>query len=167
MRVAAFRAYARRAMDGAFASGRRLARAVGARAKDLGLSIGRGVGVGGDESRFGGERGRAWWLEEGGLDRWVATTRERILAWLERSRFERFPRFERLIRRLLGTGRPTPPPVAPELPRPRGPAGPLGARPLSGPHPEDAAAVRARLFEAHTRERAGLRDRVESHKRKS
>jgi hypothetical protein len=147
MRVVAFRAFVRRAASGAV----RASRALATKMRDLGLDIGRGVGVGGDESRFGGGRSRVW-ME------WVEEARARVLTWLEHSTFERFPRLRRAMRRLLGAPPAPPKPSPPESARP---SGPLGAGPLGGPvDPAAQREVRDRQIEAHTRERAGLRDRM-------
>lgn len=148
VRVAAMRVFTR-AWDGA----RRVGKAVTRKMRDLGLDIGRGVGVGGDESSFGGERSSVWW------ETWWEDTRERARAWIfEHSSFQRFPLLERLLVKLLG--KPEPLPAAPPKPRPKV-TGPLGAQPPGGRSDFDAEVARAR-FEAHTQEQAGLRHQVES-----
>ncbi len=134
------------------------------RAKKVGHAIGRkvraatgaisaGVGVGDDESEFGGRRNRAWIqvLEE---------ARERLLQLFEKSYFERFPRLERLVRKFLGGSTKQ---LAPKVEAPKAkPTGPLGAH--NGVSPEQAARFKAQIqrgiMEAHTRENVSARERA-------
>lgn len=132
---------------------RRVSKAMGKRLRAATAAISAGVGVGDDESSFGGGRARVWFEEV--LD----DTRKKVLNLLEKSVFERFPRFERMVRRLLGTPKAPPPPT---LPPPR-PTGPLGAH-VPGRDPDAEryrAEIQRRMRDAHTREHAGLRDDME------
>lgn len=111
-----------------------------------GNEIGRGVGVGDDESEFGGKSGRVWF-------EWMEEARERLLALFEHSVFERVPGLQRFVRHWLG--RPAKALPA-KLPPPR-PTGPLGAH-TPNVDPRDEAYIRRRLMAAHVSESAGLRD---------
>ncbi len=124
--------------------------------------VSRGVGVGHDESRFGGESARVWFAaddesrlsgrrSQAWID-WLQEARARILAIFEHTVFERVPALRRFVRRLLGRApKPAPPPrVVPK------PTGPLGAQPLGG-NVRDQAYIRHRMLNAHLREHAGLR----------
>ena len=109
--------------------------------------VGRGVGVGDDESQFGGQGSRVWF-------EWMEEARERLLALFEHSVFERVPLLQRLVRRFLGgsTGK-----VAPPIAAPKRPTGPLGAHSPTV-NPADQAYIRRRMHDAHVSEAAGLRD---------
>lgn len=141
-------------MSNAWSGAARAGRALGKKVKDLGAGIGRGVGVGGDESSFGGERSRVW------LEEWLEETRERLIQWLDESSFQRFVPFRAAFRRLLGTPK-TPPSAPVVLNPPKRPVGPLGARPLGASTEESRRfreQIRGKMHEAHVRERAGLLD---------
>ncbi len=109
--------------------------------------VGRGVGVGDDESQFGGKSARVWF-------EWMEEARERLLALFEHSVFERVPGLRRFVRRLLGRSAS---PTALRVEAPKRPTGPLGAHTPSV-DPDDQAYIRRRMLDAHLSENAGLRD---------
>lgn len=147
------------AVNQSVGAARRVGKAVTKRMRAATGQVDAGVGVGDDESSFGGSRARVWFEEV------VDETRKKLLNILERSVFERFPKLEKLVRRVLGEPRRT---LAPELPPPRkGPTGPLGAHvPKASPEAERfKAQIQRRLHQAHTEEHAGLRDTMDRRRR--
>ncbi len=127
---------------------RRATRAISHRIRGDADGVARGVGVGDDESSFGGQRARVWFEE------WMEEARERLLALFEHSVFERVPGLQKWARRFLGrTSAPTAPPMLP----PKRPTGPLGAH-TPGGQDADRAYIRRRMLDAHMSEHAGLRD---------
>lgn len=156
VRVGAVRAWLRGAVNTGAERARKVGHALSRRIKDAGLAIGRGVGVGDDESSFGGGRS-AVWLEV------VEEYKQKLLAFLEKSSFERFPRFEKFMRRILGG------PAKPrELPQPNKRKGPVKLGAHTPPTNEEAARFRqqiqAGIMKANMQEHAGLRDGVERHR---
>ena len=130
---------------------------IGRKIREATGAIDAGVGVGDDESSFGGGRSRAW------IQEMIEETKKKLLTVFEKSFFERFPRFQKHMRRILGTTK------APELPKevekPKSPVK-LGAHtPATG---EQAAAFRRQIeyerMQAHTREHAGLREKMDRRK---
>jgi hypothetical protein len=132
---------------------RRVGRAMAKRVRAATGRIEAGVGVGEDESRFGGNRARVWFEEV------MEETRTRLLQILERSFFERFPRLERALRRFLGQPARK---EAPKLAPPKRPTGPLGAQtPLRSAEAERfRAQIQQGIMKAHTSERAGLHEEM-------
>ena len=139
------------AVNQSVGTARRVGRAMAKRVRAATGRIEAGVGVGEDESRFGGNRARVWFEEV------LEDTRTKLLQLLDKSIFERFPRLERALRRFLG--QPTQK-QAPALPAPKRPTGPLGAH--APPRDAEAERYRAQIQEgirrAHTEERAGLHE---------
>src|SRR5262245_49745350 len=120
-------------------------------------AIEAGVGVGDDESEFGGGRNRAW------IQEMVEDAKKRLLALLEKSFFERFPRFQKALRRLLGAPVQQVPKILPKGP-PRGVK--LGAHTFDSSQSEEIRRqIQQKITDAHTREHAGLRDHVERGKK--
>ena len=155
MRIGALRVWITHAVQQSTVAARRIGTMVARKIRAATGAVDAGVGVGDDESEFGGGRNRAWITEV------MEDARKKILALLEKSFFERFPRFQRAMRRLLGT----PKDLAPRmLPKPS--AGPvkLGAHtPVR--NNEYREQIQRGLMEAHQREHAGLRDRIEKGKK--
>lgn len=155
MRITAFRAWVHTAIQQGVGAARRAGMAISRRIRPSGNQVDAGVGVGDDESKFGGGRGSRAWLTE-----LLEDVARRIRALFENSRFERrFVRVEAFLRKLLGL-----PPVekiAPRLPPPRKP----GAGRSSAPPPvsaEQAARFRQQIqmgrVQANTARQAGLRE---------
>lgn len=136
-------------MHRSWGAARKATRALAERLRGESDGVGRGVGVGHDESAFGGRRARVWF-------EWMEEARERILALFEHSVFERVPGLQRLVRRLLGRA---PVKEAPRALAPKRPTGPLGAH-APPVDPQDAAYIRRRLHRTHVAEHAGLRDSI-------
>ncbi|MEO1336289.1 MAG: hypothetical protein AAFV29_11630 [Myxococcota bacterium] len=126
---------------------RKATRALSKRIRGYGRGVDRSVGVGDDESEFGGKSSQIWF-------EWVEEARERLLTLFEHSFFERVPALQKLVRRFLG--RPSAP-QAPRLPASIKPTGPLGAH-KPNYDPSDQAYIQSRLRQAHLSEHAGLRD---------
>ncbi len=147
MRVVALGVWLRAAVQNGMAATVRVGRTLAKKIRPQG-AIDAG-GVGDDETGFGGSRSRIW-LE------FVEGARAQLLQIFERSWFERFPRAQRWLRKVLGTSAPPPPPVS--RPRPKI-TGPLGAHQPTRDQQLEAH-VRERIQTAHTREAAGLRDNV-------
>lgn len=147
------------AVNQSVGAARRVGKAVTKRIRAASGQVDAGVGVGDDESSFGGSRARVWFEEV------FEETRKKIYVLLEKNVFERFPRLERLVRRVLGEPRRA---LAPELPPPKkGPTGPLGAHvPKASPEAERfRAQIQERMRQAHTEEHAGLRDTMDRRRR--
>lgn len=157
MRIGALRVWISQAVHQSAIRARRMGTVVARRIRAMTGMVDAGVGVGDDESEFGGGRNRAWITEM------VEDARMKILALLEKSFFERFPRFQKAVRRLLGTAAKNAP--APMLPRSG--AGPvkLGAHAPSVHRNEFREQIERGRLEAHQREHAGLRDRIEKGKK--
>lgn len=159
MRIVPLRVWFSNAMQQSAAYARRVGTMIGRKIRDAGGAIGRGVGVGDDESEFGGGRSRAWIQEV------VEDAKKKLLTLFEKSFFERFPRFQKHMRRLLGS----PEKPIPQLPAEKKPTAPvkLGAH---TPTSEEAAAFRRQIEQgmrdAHTREHAGLRDTMDRRRRR-
>lgn len=153
MRIQTFRAWFSQAVENGVGAAKRAGMAISRRIRPRGGSVDPGVGVGDDESSFGGGRGSRAWLEI--VDEYI----ERLKRWIfEKSSFEKHPRFEAFIRRLLGletTKR------APPLPKPRPRTEPV--RPASQPGPEEQARLRDQLqrgrIRAQTTDRLNLREK--------
>lgn len=162
MRVQAFRVWFNSALQQSVGAARRAGLAISRGIKRAAEKIELSVGVGEDESRFGQSGSRAWMevLDE---------ARARLLSLFEKSHFERFPRFERFVRRLLGRSAALKK-TAPSLPPPR-PQGPvvLGVHKprLSEEAERLQREVRLGVMRAHTGEHAGLRETVEARRRVS
>ncbi|MCK6552233.1 hypothetical protein L6R52_40760 [Myxococcota bacterium] len=157
MRVSSFRAWFSAALQQGVGAARRAGLAVTRSIRRATGQIEISAGVGDDESRFGQTGSRAW-LEL--LD----DAREKLIQLFEKSTFERFPRFERFVRRVLGRSARLEH-HAPSLPapKPKGPTGPLGAHtPKRTDDERLRAQVRVGMMQAHTGERAGIRDRIET-----
>ena len=157
MRIGAIRVWITQAVHQSAIAARRIGTVVARKIRSVTGAVDAGVGVGDDESEFGGGRNRAWITEM------VEDARMKILALLEKSFFERFPRFQKAMRRLLGT----PAREAPARTLPRPSAGPvkLGAHTPSGNRGEFKEQIERGMMEAHQREHAGLRDRIEKGKK--
>lgn len=158
MRVQPFRAWFTSALQQGVGAARRAGLAISRRIRQATGQIDLSAGVGDDESRFGGSGSRAWlaMLQE---------YREKLLSLFERSTFERFPRFERFVRRLLGRPaalKKTAPKLAPPPHRAIG----AGTRSAAGTAEEARlrAQVRLGMMQAHTHEHAGLREEVDQHR---
>lgn len=129
---------------------RRASQAIARRVRAATGKVDAGVGVGDDESSFGGQRSQVWFefLEE---------AKARLRVWLEKSTFDRFPGLERFLTRILGKPAEK---KAPSLPPPVKPTGPLGAH--TPPTSPEAEAFRAQIhqgmLEGHMRERAGAQE---------
>lgn len=147
------------AVNQSVGAARRVGKAMTKRIRAATGKIDAGVGVGDDESSFGGSRARVWFEEV------VDETRKKLYTILEKSLFERFPKLEKLVRRVLGEPRRT---LAPPLPPPKRPTGPLGAHtPKANPEAERfKAQIQQRMFKAHTEEHAGLRETMDRRRRK-
>jgi hypothetical protein len=156
VRIGALRVWFNQAVHQSTAAAKRLGTMVAKRIRAATGSVDAGVGVGDDESEFGGGRNRAWIVEM------MEDARKKVLALFEKSFFERFPRFQRAMRRLLGTGAKTAEPRA--LPKPTGPLK-LGAHTPVRNRDELRQQIERGLYEAHQREHAGLRDRIEKQKK--
>jgi len=141
------------AVNQSVGAARRVGKAMAKRVRAATGRIEAGVGVGEDESRFGGNRARVWFEEV------MEETRTKLLQILEKSFFERFPRLERALRRFLG--QPTKQ-VAPQLAPPKRPTGPLGAhnRVPSAEAERFRAQIQQGIMKAHTSERAGLHENM-------
>jgi hypothetical protein len=158
VRIGALRVWITNAVHQSAVAARRIGTMVARKIRAATGAIEAGVGVGDDESAFGGRGNRAW------IQEIIDDARKRILAFLEKSFFERFPRFQRAMRKLLGTA------AHIEAPQPmrKTAGGPVKL----GAHTPDASAAEAYrrqiqqgMREAHTREHAGLRDRIEKGKK--
>lgn len=139
---------------------RSIGHAISRRIKDATGSISVSVGVGDDESRFGGGRSVVW-VE------FVEEYKKKLLAFMEKSVFERFPRFEKFMRRVLGSSKG--PPLA--LPTPDRPKVPVKLGVHKPPTNEEAERFRQQIqlgiMKAHQQEHAGLRDHVDKHRTKN
>lgn len=161
MRVQAFRVWFTARLREGVGVARRAGLAVSRRIRQATGRVEINVGVGEDESRFGGSGSRAW------IDLFEEA-KARLLRLFEHSYFERFPRLERFLRRVLGEPKralaETPGVLAPRAGRAR-----LGAHSSPPPSSEEAARlraqVRASIMRAHTSEHAGLRDHVSTHRK--
>ncbi|MCA9555494.1 MAG: hypothetical protein KC933_36030 [Myxococcales bacterium] len=151
VRITALRTWMAHAVNQSVGAARRVGKAMAKRVRAATGRIEAGVGVGEDESRFGGNRARVWFEEV------MEETRAKLLQILEKSFFERFPKLERALRRFLG--QPTKE-VAPKLPPPKRPTGPLGAHgPVRSAEAERfRAQIERGILKAHTTERAGLQE---------
>jgi hypothetical protein len=156
VRIGALRVWISQAVQQSSIAARRIGTMVARKIRAATDAIAAGVGVGDDESEFGGGRNRAW------VQEMVEDARKKILALLEKSFFERFPRFQKAMRRLLGT--PSMKLSAPRvLPKASGPVK-LGAHtPVRNDEYRDQ--IERGMREAHQREHAGLRDRIEKGKK--
>jgi hypothetical protein len=148
-------------MSSSIGYARRAGRAIAKKIREAKEKIEVSVGVGDDESRFGGSGSRAW-LEI------VEEYKDKVLALLEKSTFVRFPRFEKFMRRLLGR------PVALKKAAPRMALPPDMRKTetaVSAQRPSDAeterlkAEARAMMLKTHTHERAGTREQLEQRRR--
>lgn len=152
MRITNLRVWLNHAVRESVGAARRVGHAIHRRIKSASGKVEVGVGIGDDESRFGGGRTQVW-LE------WLDDARDQVLRFFEKSTFERFPRFEKFMRRLLGKQKV--PVAAPKL-MPKGPTGPLGAKRLGGPETAESARLKAQvqqtIREAHSKGHAGLLD---------
>lgn len=153
MRINTVSAWLRSAVSQSVGAARRVGHAVTRRIRRGTAPIDAGVGVGDDESGFRG-RSRVW-LEL------VEEYRDKLVRVFEESLFERFPRLEAMVRRVLG--KPKEAPKAPALPAPARRAGPTG--PLGAARPKESeesrrmkAQIQLGILRAHTQEHAGLRD---------
>ncbi len=157
MRVGALRVWLSNAVLQSTSAAKRIGTMVARRIRAATGAVDAGVGVGDDESEFGGGRNRAWIQEV--LD----DAKKKILALLDKSFFERFPRFERFMRKVLGA---PPRGAAPKaLPKRTGPVK-LGAHtPDADERDTYRRQIQRGLMDAHTREHAGLRDRGERRKK--
>ncbi|MEM7675932.1 MAG: hypothetical protein AAF449_08010 [Myxococcota bacterium] len=149
MRITAVRAWFNQAVHRGVGAARRATAALSKRVRGYGRGVDRSVGVGDDESEFGGKSARIWF-------EWMEEARERLLTLFEHSFFERVPALQKLVRRFLGRSS-TPPP--PRLPPSVKPSGPLGAH-TSNFDANDQAYIQRRLQQAHLSEHAGLRDEM-------
>lgn len=154
MRLTAFRAWINHAASHSVGAARRVGKAMTKRMRAATGRIDAGVGVGDDESSFGGGRARVWFEEV------LEETRIRLLNILERTVFERFPKIERLMRRVLGDRKPV---RAPQIAPPKRVTGPLGVHvPKVDPEVERyRAQIQRDMLRAHTEEHAGLRDSMD------
>lgn len=135
-------------MQNGVGAAKRTGHAISRRIKEATGRVDANVGVGDDESSFGGGRGSRAWLEL--LDEYI----KRFKRFFEKSTFERFGRFEAFLRKFLGL----PAKKAPELPKPK------PKRVITAPKPvdaEQAARLKAQLqagrIRAHTSEKFNLR----------
>lgn len=155
MRITAFRAWVHSAIQQGVGAARRAGMAISRRIRPSSTQVDAGVGVGDDESKFGGGRGSRAWLTE-----MLEDVARRIRALFENSRFERrFVRVEAFLRKLLGL-----PPVsktAPSIPPPKK----TSVSRTSAPPPvsaEQAARFRQQIqmgrVQANTARQAGLRE---------
>jgi hypothetical protein len=160
MRIQAFRAWFTTALRQGVDTARRAGLAIHRKIKQATGRIEISVGVGDDESRFGGSGSRAW-IEI------IEEYRKKLLELFERSSFERFPRFERFMRRLLG-GSSALKKTAPELEKPAHARATqiVAAAPAMNPKEAERlrAEVRRGMLQAHQHEHAGLRERVSKHR---
>ena len=156
MRIGALRVWISQAVHQSAIAAKRIGTTVVRRIRAATGAIEAGVGVGEDESEFGGGRNRAW------IQEMVEDAKKRLLALLEKSFFERFPRFQKAMRRLLGTPARPPPRVLPKSAVPVK----LGAHtPVRNDEFRDQ--IERGIRDAHQREHAGLRDRIEKGKKDS
>ncbi len=154
MRITTLSVWFNNAVHQASQHGKRLGHALSRRMRNLGIGVDRGVGVGDDESSFGG-RGSRVWLEL------IEEAQKRLLELFEKSVFERFPRFQKAMRKWLGgeSLKKQAPALRPAHPKV---TGPLGAQ---QPNPQAARMqqqIRNRIHRAHTEEHAGLRHQREA-----
>lgn len=109
----------------------------------LGLEVDRGVGVGQDESRFGGGQARTWF-------EFVEDRKEGVARFFEHSRFDRLPWIGRWVRKLL---------ALPARHLPRAPTQPVVLNPppsaLGRPRPTRSASGLMRQVQA-ARHRSSL-----------
>lgn len=155
MRITAFRVWVQGAIQQGVGAARRAGVAISRRIRPSGNQVDAGVGVGDDESKFGGGRGsRAWFTEL------LEDAARRIRSLFENSRFERrFVRVETFLRNLLGL--PPREKIAPTLPPPKKAPGPRASvpPPVSA---EQAARFRQQIqmgrVQANTARQAGLRE---------
>lgn len=153
MRITAFRAWVSQTMNQGVGAARRAGVAISRRIRAATGKIDAGVGVGDDESSFGGGRGSRAWIEL------VEEAVKRFIRLFDRSVFERrYVRVEAFLRRLLGLPPKARPPV---LPPPKPAARPSAPAPISA---EQAARfreqVRLGMVQANTARDAGLRAKV-------
>lgn len=155
MRITAFRVWVQGAIQQGVGAARRAGLAISKRIRPQGNQIDAGVGVGDDESSFGGGRGsRAWFTEL------LEDAARRLRSLFEHSRFERrFVRVESFLRKLLGL-----PPKEKLAPPPPAPKKSTSHR-SSVPPPvsaEQAARFRQQIqmgrVQANTARQAGLRE---------
>jgi hypothetical protein len=99
MRITNLRVWLNHAVRESVGAARRVGHAIHRRIKSSSDKVEVGVGIGDDESGFGGGRTQVW-LE------WLDDARDQVLRFFEKSTFERFPRFEKFMRRLLGKQKP-------------------------------------------------------------
>ena len=137
---------------------KRAGMAISRRIRNRGDAVDAGVGVGDDDSSFGGGRGSRAWIEI--IEEYVKRLRELFY----KSTFERFPRLESFLRRFLGL----PPRKAPHLPPPKPRQSFAAPPPLT---PEQAARMRAQIQagrqQATTQDRVSLRQLAGSRDRGS
>jgi hypothetical protein len=158
MRVTAFRIWFGSAVQQGIGAARRAGFAIARKLRPSSAKIDEGAGVGDDESSFGGRGSRAW-IEI------VEEFKKKVEALFERSTFERFPRFEKLLRRFFGL--PTKKDhKAPLLDAPKkSSSGPAVSSSLDRREAARAQAqIRMAMLDAHTRERAGTLDQTASAK---
>jgi hypothetical protein len=160
MRLTALRTWMHHAVSHSVTGMRRIGKAVTKRIRPGSGRIEIGSGVGDEESRFGGSRTQVWFEDV------LEDTRNKLRNILEHSFFERFPKLERLMRKVLGDRKPDL--VAPPLQSPKKPIGPLGARvPTYNPEAERyKAQIRKDMAKAHTQEHAGLRASMDRRRRR-
>lgn len=150
-------------MQQGLGAARRAGHAISKKVKATLGSIDLGGGVGDDESTFGQGGNRAWYelaLEE---------ARRRLLVLFEKSGFDRyFPRFEKFVRRVLGNP-PQAKKIAPGVPLPPSERRTLAKVKARTPDEIEAerlrAEVRRSMMMAHQREAAGLRERIDKHRK--
>jgi len=153
VRITTFRAWVSNAMTNGAGAAKRAGHAISRRMRPGGDAIDAGVGVGDDESGFGGSRGSRAWIEI--IEEYVKKLRELF----HKSTYERFSRLESFIRKFLGLPPRKAPPLAAPKPRQRMAAPP----PVS---PEMAARMRAQIRagrqQATTQDRVSLRQLAEN-----
>jgi hypothetical protein len=154
MRITAFRTWFSNAVQSGVGAARKAGTAISRRIREATGKVEAGVGVGDDESSFGGGRGSRAWFE------FLEDVVKKIRSLFEKSKFERrYVRVEAFLRKLLGL----PPRVidAPKLPPPKRPTGP----PRSLPKPmsaEESARMRQQIqmgrIQANATKSMNLRD---------
>jgi hypothetical protein len=158
MRITAFRIWFGSAVQQGIGAARRAGFAIARKLRPSAGKIDEGAGVGDDESSFGGRGSRAW-IEI------VEEIKKKVEELFGRSTFERFPRFEKLLRRFFGL------PARKEHNAPRLEAPKKSSEPVhlgSSFDRREAERVRAQIrmamLDAHTKERAGTLDQAASAK---
>jgi hypothetical protein len=156
MRITAFRIWFGSAVQQGIGAARRAGFAIARKLRPSAGKIDEGAGVGDDESSFGGRGSRAW-IEI------VEEIKKKVEELFGRSTFERFPRFEKLLRRFFGL-----PKKEHNAPRLEAPKKSAAENPASSFDLREAERVRAQIrmavLDAHTKERAGRLDQTASAK---